>query len=521
MRHPLPDARWALPPSRFFTPTRPRRLLCFGASSFPAPEQTFTYDIAAGLADRLGAEMRFAHYETADPREGSGEALRWLPYGMFAPTLEHPLRADREHFRATASARYASLLDRLAAQFGSHPDEVHQRPDFLAALTQARWAQAWGPDVIVSFFAHHGAFTAAVTAWQLGVPRVHFDYPDDVADNPFAPVTREMLRTADVICVLGREQRLAIRRDFDGALDHRTISQEEHPSWQIALAERVNDRLRDEPPASARSDLGPRAAFATARIAPPPPPGRPVPFVVVAAERTGSNLLVDMLTTHPDVTSAGELFNTRMVDEGRLDTQLPDGVDADEILRLRREDPAACHEALLAAAARQGCKAAGFKLLYYHMISDDRVVDRLLSLPDLRVIHLVRRDRVARYVSHVRAERTDLWWSASSDNEAQRRGRDDVEVDPRMLLWDMQFVEQLEDRTRATFAGVRGLEIAYEDLVADLEGAAARVLGLLGVAPRTLTPKSQKQGEGDARRRIVNWEALRNVFRGSRWSPLF
>jgi LPS sulfotransferase NodH len=501
-----------------FTTARLRRLVCFGTSHFPDPEQVFAYEFTAHLADSIGAEPFFVHYEKSDPREGGGRALRWSAHGLLAPQMDHPMRADLHHFRATMPERLAATIRRLAGLLGVGADDVQRRPEFLAALSQARWVMALAPDVIVTFYEHQGAFTGLVASLLLDVPRVHFHYPMSSEDDAFAAFRPDVLRQADVLCVKGQGVRHPVEGDFAGAV----VSQEETPSWQFELAACVNDRLRDAPSASTRSDIGPRAAFATAtRSAPVALAARTTPFVVVAAERTGSNLLVDMLTTHPDVTSAGELFNTRLVDEGRLDTQLPEGVDADEILRLRREDPAACHEALLAAAARQGAKAAGFKLLYYHMLSDNRVVARLLSLPDLRVVHLVRRDRVARYVSHALAERTDLWWRDAAEVGGLRRPHGPIEIDPRLLSWDMRFVEQLEDRARATFAGVRGLEIAYEDLVADLDGTAARVLELLGAPPCKLTPKSQKQGDGDARRRIANWESLRAIFRGTRWSPLF
>lgn len=523
MHHQTIGRASALPTCHLYARVRPRRLLCFGTGHFPDPAQTFSYELAADLADRVDAEVRFAHFEKADPRLGGGAQLRWMPYGLLAPHMQHPVRADVEHFRRTRPERFASLVDGLTARLGVRPDELLQMPNLLAAISQARWAEAWAPDVVVTFHSHLGAVAGLVTAWLLDLPRVHFHYPYAGAAHPFAALHQDILRFADVVCVPGTEQRLALRREFDGELDHRTLSQSEHPNWQIALAARAQDAMRVRSPAAARADLGPVPAFANGVRLPPidAEPAGPTPFVVVGAERTGSNLIVDMLATHPDIASAGELFNPRLIEEGRLDTQVPDGIDAAALMRLRREDPGACLDALVGAAARQGRRAVGCKLLYYHMLSDDRVVERLLSMPGLRVVHLVRRDRVARYVSHVRAERTDLWWSAPSDDEAQRRGRGDVEIDPRMLLWDMQFVEQLEERTRATFAGVRGVEIAYEDFAADLDGTAARVLELLGVPRAPLVPQSQKQGDSDVRKRIVNWEDLRAVFRGTRWGGLF
>lgn len=522
MHPPFTGRATALPSSRLFGQKQRRRLLCFGSGSFPDPSQVFSYEIALDLADRLDADARFAHFEKADPRLGGGTQARWMAYGLLAPKMAHPVHADLEHFRRACPDQLAALVSYLTMRYGLGADDIVKMPTFLAAVSQARWAQAWEPDMVATFYSHHGAVAGFITAWLLGLPRVHFHYPLAGDIDPLALMQADLLQFAEVIAVPGEVERTALHRDFAGALDARVLSQREEANWQVVLAERAHDVLRARL-AAREPALGPRAAFATCAAACPeaPAPDAPLTFVVVGAERTGSNLLVDMLATHPDIAAAGELFNTRMIDEGRLDARTVEPVDVEAMLRLRLADPAAFLRAIAQQATRDGQRAFGFKLLYYHMLSDNRVVDHLLSQPDLRVIHLVRRDRVARYVSQLRAERTDHWWSAATDDAAQRRAGGDVEVDPRMLLWDMQFVEQLEDRARATFAGCRGVEIAYEDLAADLDGATGKALALLDLPTIRLAPQSQKQGEGDARKRIVNWQELRGVFRGTRWGHLF
>jgi LPS sulfotransferase NodH len=525
MHHQTIGRATALPPGRFFAPKQRRRLLVFGSGHFPDPSQIFSYELSVELADRIDADARFMHFEKSDPRHGGGLADRWMAYAFLAPVMAHPVRADLEHFRTCCPERFQSLVDLLANRLGVGADDVVGMPMILAAVSQARWAQAWEPDVIATFYSHLGGLAGFITAWLLGLPRVHFHYPIAGDDDPSVATQADLLQSADVVCVPGEDERSALHRDFAGALDARVLSQREHANWQITLAERMHDAMRMRAPAPGAAALGPRAAFATCVDNPPAAtaPTALTTFVVVGAERTGSNLLVDMLATHPDIAAVGELFNTRMIDEGQLDTRTVEPADADALLRLRRVDPAGFLRAIARQATRGGQRVFGFKLLYYHMLSDNRVVDHLLSKPDLRVIHLVRRDRVARYVSQLRAERTDHWWSAAADDAAQRRagGGGDVEVDPRLLLWDMQFTEQLEDRARATFAGCRGVEIAYEDLAADLDGATGRALALVDLPPMPLAPQSRKQGEGDAPKRIVNWQELRGVFRGTRWGHLF
>jgi LPS sulfotransferase NodH len=242
--------------------------------------------------------------------------------------------------------------------------------------------------------------------------------------------------------------------------------------------------------------------------------------VVLGAERTGSNLLVDMLSTHPHIVSAGELFNTRMMAEDRIDTQLPPGLDPIAMLELRKRDPAACLERVLAAGNANGATAAGFKLLYLHALACNPVVDHLLALPDLRIVHLAREDRLARWVSQVRAELADTWWIAADPSAAPRR-TGAIDLDATATLWNFEWQELLEERLRATFAGHSRFDLSYEQLSGDLQGQAGRVLDYLGVEPQPLEVNSAKSGERDPRQWIANLAQLHLAFAGTRWQSMF
>ena len=78
----------------------------------------------------------------------------------------------------------------------------------------------------------------------------------------------------------------------------------------------------------------------------------PVPFVLLAAERTGSNLLLGMLQSHPDVIAGGELFNMRLVQQGRVDWPGLSDRETAEFTELRGRDPAALVDLVFGNAAR-------------------------------------------------------------------------------------------------------------------------------------------------------------------------
>lgn len=94
-----------------------------------------------------------------------------------------------------------------------------------------------------------------------------------------------------------------------------------------------------------------------------------IKFIVLTRSRTGSNLLVSMLNSHPDVRCGGEelrSLNGRQVSEA-IETSFP---------------------------IRQALKASGFKIFYYHPLDDSSgaVWDTLSAMRELRVLHLMRRN---------------------------------------------------------------------------------------------------------------------------------
>jgi LPS sulfotransferase NodH len=508
-------------PAPFAGHPRSRRIAAFGVAQFPVIGQEFAYDLVRELGDRIDAEVRFVHAEPADPGAGDGSQMRWLGLGLLAPTSNELLREDLAHFRSASPARLTALLQLLAREFGMSVAEVEALPMVGHGISQARWVKALAADLICTFYCHEGALAGFIASFLLGVPRVHYHYPPSDQGHLAERLLPRLLMGAARVTTASQDVAIELGQRFGPELAAKTICQTTVANWQRVLATDVQQVLAQQLRAARRSDLGPRAAFVTATHPQPEGPTGPVPFVVIGAERTGSNLLIDMLLTHPNVLSAGELFNPDMVEKGQLDIQLPAAVPPEEILHLRRHDPAACHGLLMRLAQQHGSKAVGFKLLYYHALAENRIVDHLVSLPNLRVIHLLREDRLARWVSHERAQRSNSWWVAADGSSPARKSIGAIELSPHLTLWDFEWQQQLEQRARATFAGNPCFELSYEQLAADLHGQSARVLDFLGVERRALQVTSVKQGERDPRSLIQNYEALRAVFQGSRWGEVF
>ena len=507
--------------SPFLHVPRRRRVLGYVTNTFPVAEQDFAYAEVRHLADCLDADLRFAHPESADLGDGTGQHLRWLGQGLLTRILPESSAADLEHFRHQQPDRLDALLQRLARQLGVAPAKVAEMEVVQRAISQARWAQAWAPDLICSCYGDDMAIAGLAAAVLLGIPRVHYLHPISLDEGPTLQLLPESVGQADLIVAPNPWIAATARQRGGPEIAAKVLPIEDGAPWQRRLAVAADRLLACAPAASSRSDLGPRASFATA-VTPKPAAasGQPLPFVILAHARTGSNLLAELLTSHPDVSCSGEIFNPNLIAEGRLGFEPAAGLDATLLERLRREDPAACFEHLRAHATQHHLRAFGCKLLYVQAIGDNRITDHLLGLPDLRVVHLSRRDRLARHVSQVRAAATDSWWAAAADTRP-RRPNEPITIDARNAWADFEFAELLEHRMRATFAAHPVLEVVYEDLVEDFEAHGRRLLDFLQLRPQPLHGASRKTGERDPRDQVANWQALHDTFLGTRWSYLF
>lgn len=485
---------------------------------FPQDEQRFAYELVHGQSLRLDADLRIFYTEPTDPRATSADAKAWISRGFVSPIAPHQQRADLDHFRRTVPDRVDAVLKEIAEYSQRSVESLLADPMVAQAFTDARWAKAWAPDVIYSFYAWGSTLAAHIVCRLLDLPHVLFLYHLHVdADDFVRRLLPLYVKTAEVVLV-GEDSVADILVANHGKELRERLHCSKSPSWQGDIARQVAAGLARRTPSRRRSDLGPRASFVTSS-SPPAEEQGVVQFIVGGPERTGTNMLLDMLMGHPQVVVAGELFNTRMIDEGRIETHLPPDIDRQQLIELRAKDPGACIRRIHESARLANAKAFGFKLLYFHACADNRVVDHLVAVPELRVIHLVREDDLARWASQVRAAQDDKWFASTLEEKPQKGAP--IVLDVKETLMQLELNELAEERFRATFDGVATYETSYERLVADLDAGVKTVLEFLGVDRIGLEPQSFKTGRKDVRKEIANWDELAAAFADTRWRHLF
>lgn len=216
-------------------------------------------------------------------------------------------------------------------------------------------------------------------------------------------------------------------------------------------------------------------------------------FAIISNARTGSNYLLDGLKTSPMIRMHHEIFASHNREVGK---------DFEKIL------------STLYQSESKATELVGFKVFYNHLTDEEW--KKLGTLPDLKVIHLTRRNRLRTLISLDIAFKTGQWTNArySLGPEEKR-----ITVDPQNLLKRLERIEQGEALTRVRFSDRPMLEVRYEDLVQSpykVFESVSGYLGVDGIDPGKIRLK--RQNPEPLSELIVNCDEIESVLKNTRFA---
>jgi LPS sulfotransferase NodH len=264
--------------------------------------------------------------------------------------------------------------------------------------------------------------------------------------------------------------------------------------------------------------------------------------MVLGSARTGSNLLLSLLSAHPHIKTYGELFNLDMLPKTSLL----------EVLN----DPVTCLQQKVYQGHKLGIEAVGFKMFYDHLTRDyfTKLVDVSDAAPQLKekytqfssfiesnyawetlnerfrttweflradqslaVIHLQRRNMLHTLISLKRAYMTSQWWSLKSGSQA---------IPPMHLHPEecSRYFEKLSSSAAeadAAFAEHPKINVIHEDLIENQQNTMQRIFAFLNVPYESVTSRMKKQNPASPRETVDNYEQLKSYFRNTRWDVFF
>jgi LPS sulfotransferase NodH len=240
-------------------------------------------------------------------------------------------------------------------------------------------------------------------------------------------------------------------------------------------------------------------------------------FVVVASPRTGSNYLQTLLSSHPKVFCAGEMFlqPERVVDELH-NVGAPEKELAHLSKSLEQGATVAALESLYSIAPLVNVDAIGFRLFYDHL-SDrrNRQVLEYFRSHQTKVIHLRRDNLLRQYLSLSVAQTAEVWVSE------QKVATTSVHLDPRKCRRYLKRTAKARDVFSGKMRHLDVMDLTYEELSEDHERTVGAVLDFIGVERAPLSSNLKKLNNAPLDEAIQNYESLKLSLKDTPWIRYF
>lgn len=241
-------------------------------------------------------------------------------------------------------------------------------------------------------------------------------------------------------------------------------------------------------------------------------------YIILTHPRTGSNYLNDSLRSHRGIVSFSELFHIHGAWFGYKG--YPEH-NSRELIHYRNRNVTDFLNRMVFRKFSPDVSAVGFKIFYDQpdkLRNGKKIWQYLADMPDLKIIHLKRRNLFNAYVSLKIASKTNSWLVTH-----KRQIRDDVRVSLR-YRGCMHFFSSIQKSISLynnIFGDKQHLEIFYEDMVSDGPACMTKVQTFLNVDPRVLKSSIIKQSSGPVSKYVKNYRELKEKFMDTPWHTFF
>lgn len=218
-------------------------------------------------------------------------------------------------------------------------------------------------------------------------------------------------------------------------------------------------------------------------------------FIIITRSRTGSNLLISLLDSHPEIEAFGEMFNRL---HGNSSEWIWNGVFGYK---------------------SKSVKVVGFKIFYYHPLdSDDQWVwERIYNDPSIPIIHLIRENTLQTFLSRQIADKTKVWHDKTGGkmmDAADKR----VHLNPADCIEEFEKTEKWMNEVDDRIKDHRSLKISYEQLTGPEQAQTlSNIQTFLGVKAVPLASEMRKQNSEQLSDLIENFAEIEALLKDTRW----
>jgi len=157
-------------------------------------------------------------------------------------------------------------------------------------------------------------------------------------------------------------------------------------------------------------------------------------------------------------------------------------------------------------------------LFYTHPFhTEDRDVWKyILDDPKIKIIHLVRKNKLRTYISGEIAKKTDKWTLKSKDKINLKEKQ--IEIDFNDFHTRISKIYAFENETRENFKNHSFVEVSYEDLVYERENTMSKIFNFLGVKTSNFKTSYKKQNSEALSDLITNFDDFQALLKKSEYS---
>ena len=217
-------------------------------------------------------------------------------------------------------------------------------------------------------------------------------------------------------------------------------------------------------------------------------------FAIIGIARTGSNYLLDGLKTSASIRMYHEIF---------ADHNRQVGKDFDRVF------------STVFQPESKSTKMVGFKVFYNHLTPDEW--QKFLACKDLKIIHLIRRNRLRTMISLEIAFKTGQWTQSGKANSGEIRVKR-LMLEPSKVIKRLEQIEEGEATARSRFRNRQVLEVVYEELVQSPKSVFESVgiyLGVDGIDPGRI--RLRRQNPETLQQLIINYDEVEAALRNTRF----
>lgn len=215
-------------------------------------------------------------------------------------------------------------------------------------------------------------------------------------------------------------------------------------------------------------------------------------FAILCVGRVGSEHLVSLLDSHPEITCFSELFAPAWAidwQQGTLSVPHFATTSHERLVDYWQE-----------LTAELETPVTGLKLPWSSIDAHPDSLE-LIAEPDVDIIRLTRRDRVAQYVSAWLALESGVWHSTQGAYRTDR-----ITVDPEKCLEALNRISEQEEQLDEIAGEHRTFHLTYEELVAGER--IDELQSFLGAEARPLTSRYERLRDRPLTEVVENYDEL-------------